>query len=112
MKKLQITSKTKYTGQSPQKVRLIADMIRGKMAQKSLEMLEFVNKASTKPVYKCLKAAIANGVVQNLDKDKLTISEIRVDEAPTLKRSRIRSRRGPGEILKRSCHVSIILQEI
>jgi len=104
-------AKNKYTGQSAQKVRLVADMIRGKNAVKSLDVLEFVNKAATLHVKKCLASAIANAVVLGLDKDKLVISSITVDEAPTMKRGRIRSRRGPGEILKRSSHITIILNE-
>jgi len=107
-----VIAKNKYTGQSAQKVRLVADMIRGKNALKSLEVLEFVNKAATLHVKKCLASAIANGVVAGMDKGKLSISSILVDEAPTMKRSRIRSRRGPGEILKRSSHITIILKEV
>lgn len=104
-------AKNKYTGQSAQKVRLVADMIRGKSAIKSMDVLEFVNKAATHHVKKCLNSAIANAQVLGMDKSKLKISSIVVDEAPTLKRGRIRSRRGPGEILKRSSHITIKLIE-
>lgn len=88
-----VIAKNKYTGHSAQKVRLIADLIRGKNAEQSKQVLEFVNKAASLHVKKCLDSAIANAVVKGLDRSKLTIDQILIDEAPTLKRMRIRSKK-------------------
>lgn len=105
-------SKNKYTGHSAQKVRLVADMVRGMNAQDAINMLYFVNKAASLHVSKAIKSALSNAVNNHeMDKKKLVISKILVDEAPTLKRYRIASRRGPQQVLKRSSHILVELKE-
>ncbi|MEI6462893.1 MAG: 50S ribosomal protein L22 [bacterium] len=105
-------SKLKYSGMSAQKVRLVADMIRNSDANEALNMLTFVQKYAAKPIAKALKSAIANATNNHeMDKKKLVISKLTVDEAPTLKRYRIASRHGPQERLKRSSHITVELTE-
>ena len=93
MKNKTVIAKYKYTGMSAQKVRLVADLIRKMNALEAMNMLQFVNKAASTVVMKNLKSAIA------------------VDEAPTTKRFRIASRRGPQERLKRSSHITVELRK-
>lgn len=97
---------------APRKIRLVVDMIRGMNAQEALETLKFVNKAAAKPVYKAVKAVVADAE-NNFDKDPetLAIVEARVDEAPTLKRGRAVSRGRYHRILKRASHIVIGVAE-
>lgn len=97
---------------SPQKVRLVVDMVRGKNALESVHLLKFVEKASALPVKKTIESAISNAVNNfELDKKKLIIVEARVDEAPTFKRWRAVSKGRAHKILKRNCHILIVLKE-
>lgn len=111
MKKNVSISKLNNTGQSAQKVRLVADSIRGKSAVTSSEILNFVNKLAARHVKKCLDSAIANASVAGFGKSNLFISKITVDEATTMKRMRPVSRGRGREILKRSSNIFIELSE-
>ena len=112
MKNKTVIAKYKYSGMSAQKVRLVADLIRKMNAIEAMNMLQFVNKAASKVVMKNLKSAIANATNNHgMDKKKLIVVASYVDEAPTTKRFRIASRRGPQERLKRSSHITVELRE-
>ena len=95
--------------QSPRKVRLLADLIRGKRVDKATEILSFVNKRATDPFMKVLASAVANA--KNLGKDvtHLVVNKVTVDEGATLKRFRPRARGSAARILKRCSHVCIEL---
>ena len=98
--------------QSPRKVRLIADMVRGKKVKEILPMLDNLGKRAVGPVKKLILSAVANATHnENLDKDKLVISEIRVDEGATLKRSRPRARGRAFPIRKRTSRIVVCLTE-
>lgn len=105
-------AKNKYTGISVQKTRLVADMVRMQNALDVLDALKFVNRSGSKSVYKTISSAVANAKVAGLSVNSLFVSKIMVDEAPTLKRARIASRHGVREILKRSSHITVVLEEI
>ena len=98
--------------QSPRKVRLIADLIRGKMVSRALPSLGLLGKRAAGPIKKLLLSAVANA--KNNDKtdaEHLFIKEIRIDEGPTLKRIRARARGSAHPIRKRTSHISIVLGE-
>lgn len=98
--------------QSPRKVRLIADLIRGKRAIDALTSLRFAGKRAASPIKKLLESAIANAKENNkLDKENLFIKEIRVDQGVTLKRHRPRAHGRSTPINKRTSHVNIVLGE-
>ena len=98
--------------QSPRKVRLIADMARGKKVKEILPILDGLSKRAAEPVKKLILSAVANAIHnENLDKDSLVISEIRVDESATLKRSRPRARGRAFPIRKRTSRIMIRLTE-
>jgi len=108
MNKELIYAKSKYVRVAPQKVRLIADMVRGKNALYAAEMLQFVNKRAALPMRKTIESAIANAENNdNLDKKELIIAEARVDEAPMFKRGRAVSKGRYHQILKRNSHIVI-----
>ena len=97
---------------SPIKARLVVDMIRGKNANEALTILNNVKNKSAKLVKKVLESAIANAVNnEGADEDKLYIKKIYVDEGPTLKRFRARAKGSGTQILKRTCHISCVVEE-
>ncbi|MEX0933923.1 MAG: 50S ribosomal protein L22 [Candidatus Paceibacterota bacterium] len=98
--------------QSPRKVRLIADLIRGKKVPEALALLGFVPKRAALPVKKLLLSAVANAKNKEGKKESdLIVKEIRVDEGPTLKRIRARARGSAHPIRKRTSHISVALGE-
>lgn len=93
--------------QSPRKVRVVADMIRGKSVADAKEILFYVPKRAGLPLLKLLTSAEANaGKLPNL-----VVKKIAVDGGKTLFRSRPRSRGMANRIAKRTSHVSIVLAE-
>ena len=93
---------------SAQKVRLIADQIRGKDVEEALNILDFSNKKAADIVKKVLNSAIANAEHnEGADVDELKVSTIFVDEGRTLKRLRPRAKGRADRILKRACHVTV-----
>ncbi|MCD6550600.1 50S ribosomal protein L22 [bacterium] len=110
---MSIRAKLKYLRIAPRKVRLVADMIRGKTASEARVLLSFCNKKAALPLLKLLNSALANAKSQqNKEEDILFISKITVDEGPKLKRWRARSRGQAFEIQKKTSHISLVLDEI
>ena len=102
----------KYIRMSPQKMRLVANLIRGKKVEDALNILTFTPKASAPLITKVLKSAIANaGQKQGVDVDTLIVKNISVDEGPTLKRFRARAMGRGTRILKRTSHIKIVVEE-
>jgi len=98
--------------QSPRKVRLLADLIRGKDVSRALPVLDVLSKRAALPVKKLLESAIANATNnEGVSKESLFVKEIRVDEGPTLKRIRPRARGSAHPIRKRTSHIMIVLGE-
>lgn len=113
MEKELVLAKSKYVGNAPRKVRLVAGLVRGKNALEAVEMLKFVNRAASLPVKKVLDSAIANATFnKGWDKKQLKISKITVDEAPSFKRGRAVSRGRYRRILKRNSHITVALEQI
>lgn len=97
---------------SPQKVRLIADEVRGDNVDVALEKLTFSTKKASKLVKKVLESAIANAENNfSLDIDLLKISQIFVDKGMTLKRFRARAKGRGTRILKRTSHITIVVSD-
>ncbi|MCW8888411.1 MAG: 50S ribosomal protein L22 [Gammaproteobacteria bacterium] len=98
---------------SPQKVRLVADQVRGLKVDSALELLAFSNKKAATIVKKVLESAIANAEHnEGADIDELKVSTIHVDEGPTMKRMRARAKGRGNRILKRTSHVTVKVAEI
>lgn len=93
---------------SPQKVRLVADQVRGLGVEEALGVLEFSTKKAAHIVKKVLDSAIANAENnEGADVDELKISSIVVDAGRTMKRLRPRAKGRADRILKRSCHITV-----
>jgi large subunit ribosomal protein L22 len=97
---------------SPQKVRLVLDVIKGKSVSEAMAMLRFMPQKATGPIAKVLKSASANAENNfNLDPDELVVVRASADEGRTLKRWRPRARGRVNQILKRSSHVTVVVSE-
>lgn len=107
------TAKLRHLRIAPRKVRLVADLVRGKKIERAQTILNFTAKKASKVLLKLLNQAAANAKNNlQLDPANLFISKIAVDEGPKLKRWRARSRGQAYEIQKKTSHITIILEEI
>jgi large subunit ribosomal protein L22 len=98
---------------SPQKLNLVAQMIRGKKVASALADLEFSRKRIAKEVRKCLESAIANAENNHdLDVDDLVVSEAHVGKALVIKRFTPRGRGRVGRILKPFSHLTIVVRQV
>jgi large subunit ribosomal protein L22 len=105
---MEVAAKLKGAQISAQKVRLIADQVRGLRVEEALGVLEFSTKKAAHIVKKLLDSAIANAENnEGADVDELKVSSIFVDEGMTMKRLRPRAKGRADRILKRSCHITI-----
>lgn len=95
--------------QSPRKVRLIADLVRGKSVVNALETLKFVNKRASEPFAKLIRSAEANAKSQGVDTASLIVKTITVDKGTVLKRFMPRARGTAARINKRSSHLNVEL---
>ncbi len=106
----------RYIRIAPRKVRLVADMIRGKRVEEALDHLHFTPKRAAKPVGKLLYSAVSNFMntenAPNVDPEDLIIKSIWVNEGPTMRRYRPRAMGRASIIRKRFCHISIILSDV
>ena len=102
----------KYIRISPQKARLVVDMVRGKRISEAQKILTFTRKKAAGIVGKALKSAIANAAQDpNIDDNILYVKEIFVDQGPSLKRWRARAQGRAASIKKRMSHITVILDE-
>ena len=94
------------------KVRLVADLIRGKQVGEAVAILRLTPKAASPVVEKVLKSAIANAEHNyEMDVNNLVVSEAYVNEGPTLKRFRPRAQGRASAINKRTSHITIVVSE-
>ena len=97
--------------QSPRKVRLVADAIRGKKVNDALETLQFMSKRAADPLKKVLESAIANAKNNSISVDNLIVKEISVDEGLTMKRFMPKARGTAHPIRKRTSHIKLDYSE-
>ena len=109
---MKVTSTLRYARISPQKTRLIIDMIRGSNVLKAMKLVQFLPQKAAKIVRKILDSAVANAENNfGLDIDDLKVTRAFVNEAPTLKRFRARARGRGTRILKRNSHITIEISD-
>lgn len=101
----------RYVRISPRKVRLLADLIRGKSLDNAEVQLGISVKGSKMVLMKLLKSAVANAEVKKMERSKLYIKTITVDGGPVLKRWRPRAFGRAGAIRKGTSHITIVLSE-
>jgi large subunit ribosomal protein L22 len=109
---MEVQAVTKYTGISAQKARLVVDEMRGKNAQDALVILQFMPQSAAKVVAKTIKSALANATENfGLEAEDMYISKIMADQAPTRKWRRFGARGRFKPWLRRSSHITVILDE-
>jgi large subunit ribosomal protein L22 len=110
---LEIKAVEKFIPMSPNKVRLVADMVRERPVDEALALLRFLPQAAAGPVAKAIQSAAANAEdVHGLSKSDLYISRIAADMGPTLKRYEAGARGRAKPVLKRSSHITVVLSEL
>ncbi|MDR1412272.1 MAG: 50S ribosomal protein L22 [Spirochaetaceae bacterium] len=104
----------KYMLASPYKMRPVADLIRRKPYPEAMSLLENMPHRSARIIRKTLKSAASNALSKNkqLDEDMLYVKEILVDEGPRMKRIWFRARGRADMLLKRMCHVTVVIDEV
>jgi large subunit ribosomal protein L22 len=106
-------AKVRMLRTSPQKLNLVAQLIRGKKVDKALADLTFSKKRISDDVKKCLQSAIANGENNhNLDVDELIVAEAYVGKNLTMKRGRPRARGRFGKIVKPFSELTIVVRQV
>ena len=109
---VEVIAKLRSARVSSQKVRLVANQIRGKQVEEALDILTFDLQKSAHIVKKILESAIANAEHnKGLDIDTLYVSKIMVDESFTIKRIRPRARGRADRYFRRSCNIALTLEE-
>lgn len=107
-----ILARARFISLSAQKVRLVADLVRGKNVVDALSLLKFIPNRAASPVYKVLHSAMANGEENyGVSRDDLYVYRIFADEAPTRKWRRFGARGRFKPWLRRSSHITVILRE-
>lgn len=102
----------KYLKVSPQKTRLVLDLIRGKNVDEALGILNSTGKAVSRDMVKLLKSAMANAEnTKNLNVDKLYVKKCFADGGPVLKRTHSKAMGRGALIRRRTSHVTIVLDE-
>ena len=109
---MQVTAKLSGARISAQKVRLVADQIRGMPVEQAEQLLAFSTKKAAHIMKKVLLSAVANAEHnEGADIDELKIKTVMVDEGPTMKRGRARAKGRGTRILKRTSHITIVVAD-
>ncbi len=96
---------------TPMKARRVVEMVRGANVDEALAILRFAPQAAAADVYKVLESAVANATDgEGLERGTLVVSKAHVDEGPTLKRFRPRAQGRATRILKRTSHITLVVQ--
>jgi large subunit ribosomal protein L22 len=106
-------AKSKVLMASPVKVRPVADLIRRKPYPEAMATLENLPNKGARLIRKTVKSAASNALNANrqLDEDMLYVKEILVDEGPRMKRIWFRARGRADMLLKRMCHITVVIDE-
>lgn len=108
----QATATLKYARISSRKVKIVADLIKGKDIDEAVAILKYTPKASSEVLEKLLKSAIANAENNHhMAHEKLYVADIYANQGPTLKRIRPAAKGSAVRIRKRTSHITIILKE-
>jgi large subunit ribosomal protein L22 len=104
-----VTAKLSNYRQSPRKVRIVADLVRGKKVTEAVMELDFLAKRAGEPIKKLIDSAVANAKNLDIPTEDLFVKEIRVDQGVIMKRSMPRARGRAFPIHKHTSHVMIVL---
>ncbi len=109
---METMAKLKFAHLSPQKGRLVADMIRGMNVERALQTLEFSNKKASRIIKKVLESAVANAEHnEGADIDELKVKRIEVDQGPMMRRFQARAKGRGTRIIKRTSHITVTVSD-
>ncbi len=111
---MEATAKLRYLRITPRKVRVVANLIRGKKVDHALAQLAFVEKRAAEPLAKLLRSAVANADQASkgsVDVDQLVVKELMVDQGPSLRRYMPRAMGRAFKILKKTSHISLTVTD-
>ena len=112
---MEASAKLRYLRITPRKVRVVADLIRGKNVNQALAQLAYVEKRAAEPVAKLLRSAVANAEQankdQSLDVDRLLVKQLMVDQGPSLRRYMPRAMGRAFKILQKTSHISLTISD-
>ena len=112
-KVLEATATLRFARISARKVKIVADLIRGKKVDEALAIVKFTPKASSEMIEKLLKSAIANAENNHgMNRGNLIVSEIYANQGPTMKRIRPAAKGSAVRIRKRTSHITIKVREV
>jgi large subunit ribosomal protein L22 len=109
---MESSAKLKFTRLSPQKTRLVVNMVRGKDVQEALNILKFSPQRPADVVAKVMRSAVANAEQKGIeDVDRLFVKAVFVDQGPVLKRFMPRAQGRATKIRKPTSHITVVLDE-
>ncbi len=109
---MEVKATSKYIHRSARKVRLVMDTVRGKGVDEAIAILRFMPQHASKEIMNVVKSAAANAENNfQMAPEDLFIKRIYADEGPSFKRFRARSRGMASPILKRTSHITVIVEE-
>ncbi len=109
---MEARAKATFVRIAPRKVQIVLDLIRNKPAEEAMAILKYTPKAACEPLAKLLKSAMANAENNyDMDVSRLYVAQCSVDQGPTLKRIRPRSKGRAYRINKKTSHISLVLKE-
>ena len=109
---MKVRAQAKYVRQSPSKIRLVLDLVRGMPVEDARSTLDFTNRRAAPTIKKVLESAVANAEHNfALDAEELFVAEAFAYEGPTLKRWRPRARGRATRIIKRTSHITIVVAD-
>ena len=109
---MEVSAVQRFVRRAPRKARLVADSVTGMKVTEALALLEFSPKHAAREVAKAIKSAAANAENNyDLDPNALYVKRIFADDGPTMKRYKFGARGRAKPILKRSCHITVIVEE-
>jgi large subunit ribosomal protein L22 len=109
---MEATAKLTFARLSPQKARLVVDMVRGKGVQEAMNILKFSPQRAAEIVAKLVRSAVANAEQKGVaDVDRLFVKSIFVDQGPVLRRFMPKGRGSASRIRKPTSHITVVLGE-
>ena len=109
---MEVKAVAKNVRLTPRKVRLVLDLVRGKDVKEALAILKFTPRNTAPAVSKLIKSAVANATNNHqMNEEKLYVKTIYADEARVLKRWMPRAKGSASQILKRSSHITVVVDE-
>jgi len=110
---MRVRAMGKYIRISPQKVRLVTDLIKGKRVDEAIQILKFTPKRAARLTLKVLSSAVANADQNpSIDVDTLVVRNAYADPGPVMKRWRPRAMGRATRIRKRTSHITVVLEEV